>query len=249
MVEVSWPGTTGLQAGSGTVHIWSRSALTFAGTKVTGEVSPCGSMIPPLTKTAIAGGGQVQTVFPDNIWDSTAMPKVQASGSISGFDIGSTISMDPIASAVGLTMGNPGTDPWPAQASAVKGVDHDGDGKKGITGVPRTDAGFTAPPLDLVGALNPNGPRADAVYVATRTVIQLAGKRDTCTTASGTATVSKLDSHVIGCHVKGAAECTQAQSDFVDQNQPKFTVKSATYKMVQVADNATCSDVRAALPP
>ncbi|MBK8255466.1 MAG: hypothetical protein IPK82_22745 [Polyangiaceae bacterium] len=248
IVKISWPETIGLEAGEGEMHIWTKASLTFNGNDVTGTAEPCGSVIPELIKTSLAGGGKVQTVIPDEVWDAATMPAFDVQGAISGFNVGATISMDPIASTVGLTMTDPANDPWPAEASQVMTADHDGDGKPGIKAIPRTDGELTAPPLDLNGALDPNGPRADEVYVVTRTKIQLEGTRDSCTSAKGTAKVTNIDSHVVGCHVKGGSDCTQDQSDFIDANQPKYTILSATYEMVQVPADATCADVRAALP-
>jgi hypothetical protein len=248
VVTVTWPETIGLEAGEGEMHIWTKASLEFSGNDVTGMAEPCGSVIPALTKTNIAGGGMVQTQIPDEVWDAAGMPAFEVQGSISGFGVGATISMDPIASTVGCTLADPANDPWPASGSEVMTADHDGDGQPGIKAVPRTDEGFSAPPLDLMGALDPMGARADEVYVATRTLIQLAGTRDTCTSAKGTATVSNVDSHVVGCHVKDADTCTADQAKFIDDNQPKFTIKSATYEMKQVPAGATCAEVRAALP-
>lgn len=254
MVNVSWPATTGLTAGTGQMHIWTLTDLDFAppdgsgNIAATGTVRPCGSQIPELTKTAIAGGGKVLTVIPDTVWEQPTMPEFQVAGTLSGFGVGATISMDAVASTVGLTMTNPASDPWPASGTGVTTVDHDGDGRPGILSVPRTDPPYAAPPLSLLGALDPNGPRASEVYIVTRTVIQLAGTRDTCTTASGPATVYRVDSHVVGCKRKDGAICGQAEWQFVDDNQPRFTIQSATYTMAQLPDGASCADVRAALP-
>jgi hypothetical protein len=248
IVAVSWEASLGLEAGEGDVHIWTKADLDFDNGTATGKAQPCGSVIPELTKKMLVGGGKVQTQIPDEVWEAMTMPKFDVNGMVSGFGVGATISMDPIASAVGAMLANPATDPWPAKGSEVMTVDHDGDMKPGIKAVPRTDGEFDAPPLDAVGATMENGDRADEVYIATRTVIQLEGKRDSCTSAKGTANVTKLDSHVVGCHVKGKDECTAAQSDFIDGNQPVFTIKSATYEMVQVDKGATCKDVRDALP-
>ena len=248
VVHVSWPDTLGLTAGEGDMHVWTRADLTFDGNDVTGKVTPCGSIIPALTKSDLAGGGMVQTEIPDAVWEAASMPTFEVHGTISGFDAGATITMDPVASVVGATLMDPENDAWPASGAQLTTTDPDGDGQPGILAVPRTDGEFEAPPLDLQGALDTNGARADQVYVATRTAIALAGTRDSCGHAKGTADVSHVDSHVVGCHVKDGAVCTPEQAKFVDDNQPKFTIKSATYEMVQVPAGASCADVRAALP-
>lgn len=249
IVTVSWPESIGIEAGEGEMHIWTKASLTFDGNNVTGAAEPCGSVIPALTKTSIAGGGMVQTEIPDEVWDAASMPSFDVKGAISGFGVGATISMDPIASTVGCMLADPANDPWPASGAQLTTVDHDGDMQPGIKAVPRTDDPFQAPPLDIMGALDPMGARADEVYVATRTIIQLEGTRDSCTSAKGTAKVTKVDSHVVGCHISGTANyCDATQTKFIDDNQPKFTIKSAAYEMKQVPADATCADVRAALP-
>lgn len=253
VADVSWPAKTGISAGSGKIHIWTRTSLDFADPSpsgeiaATGEVTPCGSSIPALTKTSIAGGGQVQTVIPDAVWDKPGMPKFKASGTLSGFDVGATIAMDPVVSLVGLNMADPNA-AWPTSAKQIQGVDHDGDGKPGILAVPRTDPPFSAPPTSLFEALNPSGKRAVEVYIVTRTAVQISGTRDSCTSASGQASVKTFDSHVVGCKRNDGQACSGGESDFIDQNQPKFSVSGASYKMVQLTAGATCADVRAALP-
>ena len=254
IAEVSWPAKTGIEAGTGTMHIWTLTVLdmqapdpTTGAIPATGKVKPCGSTIPALTKTGIAGGGKVQTIIPDEVWDQPGIPTFNATGTLSGFDVGATVQMDPVVSLVGMDMDN-AEGPWPSSFKQINAVDHDGDGKPGIFARPRTDAPFGAPPTSLLEALNPNGKRATAIYVATRTKVELGGQRDTCTTASGSATVHMLDTHVVGCLRNDNKACSAGEVDFIDQNQPKFTIKSASYQMVQLPDGANCADVRAALP-
>jgi hypothetical protein len=61
-------------------------------------------------------------------------------------------------------------------------------------------------------------------------------------------TFTHFDNHVMGCHVMGGQECTAAEATFVDNNRTIFQVSSATNQIKIVPDNATCADVRAALP-
>ena len=254
VAQISWAANTGVEAGSGTLHVWTMTELHWDGSNpdgsipVTGTVQPCGSVIPALTKSAIAGGGQVQTVIPDEVWDAPNMPQFDARGVLGGFGPGSTVSMDPVASLVGANLPDPANSPWPARGTDISGVDHDGDGQPGVMARPRTDAGFSAPPVSLLGALDPNAPRATELYLATRTMVKLDGSRDTCDRASGPAQVLKFESHVIGCRRTDGGICSSAEADFIDANQPAFTVGSATYEMKQLPDGATCADVRALLP-
>ena len=254
VAQISWGANTGVEAGSGTLHVWTMTELHWDqanpdGTiPVTGTVQPCGSVIPALTKTAIAGGGQVQTVIPDDVWDAPSMPQFEAHGVLGGFGPGSSVAMEPVASLVGANLPDAANSPWPASGRDVQGVDHDGDGQPGIKALPRMDAGFSAPPVSLLGALDPNGPRATELFLATRTAVQLNGSRDTCDTASGPAQVLKFESHVIGCRRNDNSICTSDEATFIDSNQPTFTVGNATYEMKQLPDGATCRDVRNALP-
>jgi hypothetical protein len=88
-----------------------------------------------------------------------------------------------------------------------------------------------------------------------RSVVSLSGSLTSCTEVQGTATVSHLDNHVIGCHIygqpqtdAGANHCTADQATFVDGNSPALVASSATFDSVLLGDAPTCPDVRAALP-
>ncbi len=247
--NVSWPATTGVNAGTGVVHIWTLSDLSFDDDgNATGTVRPCGSVIPVLEAADLVGGGMILTEIPDSVWDQPDIPVVGVTGTISGQDVGDTISMNPVASVVGVTMDDPMNGAWPQTGNELTGVDHDGSGQPGITSIPRGDAPYRLPPLDLIGALLPDGARGDTLYLGTRIVMEIEGTRDTCTSAKGAAIVHKFDNHIIGCHVKDGGECTPDQANFVDSNRTVFAVSDASYEMKQIAAGATCADVRAALP-
>ena len=243
-LRVTWPETIGVEAGEADVVIWTKASLDFDGNEVTGEVQPCGSIVPPLQTKQIVGGMKVQPVIPDAVWDAVGIPKTPVYGSISGFESGATIAMEPVGTGVGAELSDPINDAWPESWSDVKTSDPDGDGNPGMTAIPNTSDGFAAPPLGI----DPSGPRAEKLFLSTRTVVQLEGTRESCTSASGSALVSKFDNHVVGCIATGGVPCTPEQVDFVDGNRVIYTLESATYEMQQVADGATCADVRAALP-
>ena len=97
-------------------------------------------------------------------------------------------------------------------------------------------------------SLGGSAPVADNLYLVSRTAVGLTGKTTTCEEQSGTATIKYFDSHVVGCHVKGASECTPTQADFIDQSRSIYQATTGTFKSKKIADNATCADVRAALP-
>jgi hypothetical protein len=249
VVNVSWPETTFSIAGAGEIQIWMKSAFVYTDKQFTGTVKACGIDVPDIEKSAMAGGGLIQTQFPSEIWDAPSNPGFAISGSVSGYDSGDTFSSNPFSMLLGATMTDPLTDPWPATGQEMVGdaVDFEGDGEPGMTGFPNGTAPYTLPPVSLLAALT--GPFADQLYVARRVNIQLEGTSTSCTSVLGTAVVSKLDDHVMGCQVEGGAECEPAEAQYIDDNRPVYVIGDATYEMVQVADNATCFDVRAALPP
>jgi hypothetical protein len=100
------------------------------------------------------------------------------------------------------------------------------------------------------------GPKADKLYLATRTVIALHGKLDGCEAISGTADVPFFDNHIVGCHqVSGGdanGDCKGMDPNmgivFVDDSRTIHKPGAATFTAKRVPDNATCADVRAALP-
>ena len=248
-MNASWPAGTATNKGMGTIHLWNRAKFNANGLQLTGETASCGSVLPPFTLNALgsvaANGSMVSIDVPNSVWDTPTIPKFPNSGTLSGWDPGSTIKIVPTIALVGLKMDDPMA-AWPMSYTAINTVDADGDGKAGFTAIPRQGGGFVAPPLQVT--LFGLGPTADQVYLATRTVVQLDGKMDSCTNQSGMVTVKFFDSHVVGCHVKGGGECTPAQIDFVDTSRTNYTISGGTFTSKKVADDATCANVRDALP-
>ncbi|HEY2902780.1 MAG TPA: hypothetical protein VGL59_19520 [Polyangia bacterium] len=252
VLDATWPATAATSAGTGKIHLWNRAKFNATGTTLAGDTWSCGTVLPPFALnfagTVVTGGSMVSIDVPNSVWDAPTIPKFPNMGSISGWNAGSSITIMPTVALVGLTM----TDPmaaWPMSYTGVTVVDADGDGKPGFTAIPKDGGGFVAPPTGL--GIFGSAPSADQVYLASRTIVALAGKLDSCTAQSGTANVTFFDSHVVGCHVKGGAECTATQTDFVDQSRTDYKVPtpmSGTFTSKQVADAATCADVRAALP-
>ncbi|MGZ5969998.1 MAG: hypothetical protein ACXWP4_20135, partial [Polyangiales bacterium] len=162
-------------------------------------------------------------------------------GTSAGFNVGDAVTMNPVAVIVGTTLADP-AGAWPG-ATALVGQDHDGDGHLGISATPKNGGGYARPPTSLAMSS-----RADLLYIASRTTSGTTGKRTTCDETSGTATVTKFDNHVIGCHVFGGSDCSASESKFVDDNRTVFTLGTATYKSKVIPDGSTCDAVRAALP-
>src|SRR6185436_19263010 len=105
----------------------------------------------------------------------------------------------------------------------------------GFTAIPSTAPGYQQPPVCLPLFCQD---RADKLYLAVRSVLELNGQRDSCEHASGQVTVHKFDAAVIGCHVAGKQNCTSAETDFVAGNAMKFKLASASYQMQKMTDAA-----------
>ena len=242
IMKVSWPGTIGTNPGNGTVHVWTRSKLTYgAGNTITAVNGACGSVVPEVQTTPIAGGGKVLPEFPPPVWEAAVKTTFTGTGAQSSFDVNSKVHLDASPVLIGLTMADP-KGPWPALAD-VQSTDADGDGHPGITAIPRSGGGYALPPTSLLQTAH-----ADQLYIVSRTTTTLDGVRDTCDSQKGTANVAAFDNHVVGCHIQGGGDCAAADYQFVDQNRTVFAVASATFEAKVVPDGATCADVRAALP-
>lgn len=247
VLEVTWQAGAATMGGSGQVHLWTRNVFTVAGNKLTGTAQACGSVLPPTGLSGLVGGGMILIEIPNAAWDSTAMARYPASGTQSGWDVGSTVSYDD-AVLVGLDSTNSPTAAWPASYTGIMGAnDPDGDNIPGLTALPRNGGGYVLPPTSTIGAVL-GGARADKVHIVTRNVAAPMLTRTSCDEASGMANVTRFDNHVIGCHVSGAGDCDASQIKFIDDNRTVYAVGSATMKTKIVADGASCADVRAALP-
>jgi hypothetical protein len=244
VVNVTWPDTLATTEGMGQVHIWNLSHYAVDGSELSGETSPCGSALPPLQLSAIAGGSKTLIEIPEATWDLPSMPNIPASGTIEGWAPGSKFSTKASTALVGLMLADP-MSAWPGKGTMITAVDHDNDAKPGILGVPKSDGGFTRPPTSLLGQA---GDVADQVYLVTRTAIALDGAMSSCTEQAGKVEVPFFDNHVVGCHVYNGDECSASQADFIDTNRTIFEVVDASYTAKFMDEAATCADVRAALP-
>jgi hypothetical protein len=246
VLQATWAGSAATQAGSGAIHIWNMSKLKAANGTLDGETRPCGTVIPEFMLTAlggvVTGGSKVNPEVPTSVWDAPTIPILKSHGMLSGFEPRSTISIDGTVALVGATMDNP-LGAWPSSGAMVRTVDADGDGKPGFTAVPKTGNGYVLPPVALFG-----NPKADRLYLASRTVIALSGALTACREISGTATTQFFDSHVVGCRLESGADCSAGQADFVDSSRTVHKIGSGAFTAKVIADTATCAEVRAALP-
>ena len=243
-LNVSWPSSLAVMGGEGVVHVWDLRRIEVSGSDFTSETQPCGTMLPPLSLSTIAGGGQSLLEVPAATWDLPSMPKIDGGGTLSSFLPGASFVTEPQTTLIGHMMADP-NGPWP-DAGEITPVDHDGDSNDGITSIPRTDGDFVRPPTSIIGQ---SGDVADQVYLVTRTTFAHEGEFTSCTDIEGTTMISAFDNHVVGCRVFEGDECSESQADFIDSNRTVYEVTSATFQSKLLDDSVTCVDVRAALPP
>jgi hypothetical protein len=247
-LDVTWPGTTAGEEGMGKIHIWSRVTFSANGDDLEVGLHACGSVLPETNLTVAGqfatGGKKVLIEVPSMVWDAPSIPITMATGTQSGFAVGSDVELSYV-SVLGATLADP-LAAWPESGADMTAVDLEGDSAKGYTAAPKDGGGYVLPPTAV--GLAGSAPSADKVYLVSRQAMTLKGKRTACDAHSGTAEVTAFDNHVVGCHIKGAAECSAGQSDFVDENRMRYMVTSATYEAKTVATDTSCADVRAALP-
>jgi hypothetical protein len=246
ILQATWAGSTATKAGSGNIHIWNMSKLKASNGTLDGDTKPCGTIIPEFELSAlggvVTGGSKVNPEVPMSVWDAPTIPVLKSHGTLSGYEPKSTIMIDGTVAIVGAMMDNP-MGPWPSSGAMLKAVDVDGDGKPGFTAVPRNGMGYVLPPVSLFG-----NPKADRLYLASRTVIALSGALTACKDISGMATTTFFDSHVVGCRLESGQDCAANQADFVDSSRTIHKIGGGTFTAKVIADGASCADVRAALP-
>jgi hypothetical protein len=246
---VSWAATGVVGAGTNqTVNFWALIQGTESGTTLSGTIVPCGIMLPDFM--SFVGGLTYGVTFPNNtIFDSGDLTPVSASLTVSSTAPGATLTTAAEANLIGINFANPATAAWPNLATAqADQVDADKDGNPGVTAIPKSGSPYSPIPVQLIPTVY-----ADQLYFTLRSVISLNGTLSTCTTASGNATVSHLDNHIIGCRTMAAdggvgTNCTGAEAMFADMNSPALTASSAKFTASMLTTAATCPNVRAALP-
>jgi hypothetical protein len=201
-------------------------------------------VLPDFRTGFLYGSETYGITFPTSIFDNDTLPTATSTGTFSATAVaGATFSGTATGVVVGIDLANPATATWPS-LSGASAVDHDADGKPGITALSKTGN-----PYNLIWLEALRTARATELYMAVRQVRTFAGTLTTCTQQSGAATISRQDSLVFGCLRSGGGDCSTTQRDFLDDNRPTYNVPvNGTYTMVKVADGATCATVRSTLP-
>jgi hypothetical protein len=238
-VPVTWPATSGLVAGSGTFLFWALLAGTQTGNSMAATVVPCGASFPDVMNTA--GSETYGWGFPDSLFDGALLPTTPVTVTLGGTSPGAAFSAPAFAFLMGLTLANPTTAAWPSTPETVTQVDMDMDSHPGVTAPYKTGGAYKFPPVDG------SGNRSDVAYLAVRVATSFSGTLAGCAGVTGSANVTDIDTHIVGCDVSTVGVCTSTQSDFDDGDRPLYVPGSATVALVKIRAAGTCADVRAAL--
>jgi hypothetical protein len=273
-LSVTWPEVLGANGGTGSIYIWLLAHYTINGSQITGTTRTCGNQTPALVLNATGAmsigqmPGNVQVLFqqptsgPHAVWDPDT--KTAAStGILGGWNIGSSITINPSTSAQGIASTSQYADPstpWPKSATSFATSDiedDDHDGNPGITLYPVDDAAMN----DYLPATSTTGtaPLTQKLFIVSRTELSLYGTSTSCTEGSGTVTVPEFNDHVIGCQdVNSTVPCTADEWQFLDGQSTvysgaggKGSLITGTFKSLQLQPDAdggppSCDDVVAA---
>jgi hypothetical protein len=241
--QTSWSSNSNIRSGSGTHVYWLKLQGTHSGSSVSETITECGRTVPDFSASAVNETFKFQV--PSAVFDGGFLPSSTASITLGSSSPGATFALPSTAFMIGASMSDPVNGAWPNAASGLTRVDMDGDGKGGVTLSYLNGSGYTFPRTG--GTLFSS--RAQQPYSATRLVFSLSGTLNSCTQSSGAATVSHIDTRIFGCRISGgSSDCDSGEANFLDQNCLRYAVGTASYSLVRVANGASCSAVRAALP-
>lgn len=246
-IDVTWPATLGIQRGRGTVVQYTKNTRVHSGISISDIVEVCGLTSPDYQSRPLFGGQRYGVRFPDTLFDSHTLPTSTVKGALSASASGARFALPSVLVLMGMTMDRPLIDPWPAlprDVQATVGM----NGKPGIPVLAATDAGYSFPPVNVTQSR-----RAGAFQIAIRNVGSAEGSVDSCDKLTGSATVAviegkpAMDNHIVGCTTTLGDDCTAAERDFIDNQNPVFTPEGpGSVVSIRVPDNFTCADVRAA---
>lgn len=236
--SVKWPdnqfvGITVLDAGSGsqTLRLLSKRSYDPATKKVTDTARICSVTLPKFTTIA----GDIQLAFPDGDFDGKEVPTTLVSALAEAPKAGVAFESDTNQILVGAS-GLSATDAWPA-ATSITSQDADGDGKPGMT----AEEDGKGVPVDVSTTVT-----ADRLYVAFRSLAKASGTMASCDRMAGTIDLQSINQSILGCRIKGGTvECNSTQTQFINDNSPKWSPDAASSIVMQrVDDGASCADVR-----
>lgn len=244
IMQTTWPNATYISAGSGQHVFWLKLRGTQSGTTVAESLLECGRSVPDFRASMV--NETYNFSLPTGLFDAipASLQSYAIPLTLSGTAPGASVALPTSAFLIGTTMTNPTTATWPSTAAGLTQVDTDGDGNPGATLSYLSGGGYSDPLVSPSLGAN----RAQQPYSATRLVFSLSGTLTSCTQSTGAATVTHIDTRIFGCKLTNGAKCNGSEANFLDTNCLKYNLGAASYKMIKIADIASCADVRAALP-
>jgi hypothetical protein len=238
-VDMSWPETVGYLAGRAKLQTWSKTTHTRSASGTTSEVTMCGVSLPVITTTVLLDGVRLANEIPTAAFDLPSMPRVVGSSSLRA----GKYVIETGVTALGNTLSDANV-AWPTRRELPL-VDHDADGKPGVTALPKNGGEYGLPPAD-VGQTE----HADEVYIAARLAFRLTTSQAPCAArAEGEVEPLGFDYTIVGCHVQGGAECRDNQVNLLDNNDPTFEIGAGgQWLSLPIDESASCAAVLAALP-
>ncbi len=269
-LDVSWAASVGLDSSTGrTIDLWYILALDYSGPSLSGSGKACGMTLPSIPLEPTLGNEQVDYSFADDtIWDKHTIFPFTVTGTQNGTSTGNSFSTAPAPAIAGIATTSTYaslTTTWPtpnAQSATLNSYpqftasdlsDDDGDQAPGLTLSASNASPYSYMPTN-VDYMSDFASSVDFVF---REKFSLSGTRGSCGSATGTASVSVFEDHVVGC-VDAAGSITKncvnytsvstAGPGYVDLNRPEYVPGSATFTAARVASTASCAAVRAATP-
>jgi hypothetical protein len=245
-MQGSWPADGQVQAGSGTFNFWMKVQATHSGNNLSVALTECGRFIPDFRTTIV--NELINYGYPNSLFDGNFLPSTTSTVTLGSSSPGASFTLPRSAVQMGVNMADPINGAWPSSASGIGTgirVDHDRDGKAGVTAV-YSNTGGHSHPRTSTAFIGFN--RADNPYVASRVSFSLSGSMTSCTQGSGTANFAFVDTRIFGCSRSGSnTDCTASEADFLDRNCLEYDLGSATYSLLKVADGASCATIRSSL--
>jgi hypothetical protein len=238
-IDMSWPGTAGYLAGNEFLQAWAKTTFTRTADGFSTESVICGNLLPVVTGTILIGEAKLANEIPLSAFDQPSMPRTKGRLTRQGGKV--VIDVGTAVLGTSLTDANAR---WPTR-EAIQPVDHDGDGKPGMTAIARKDPPYSLPPVDILLSK-----QADAMYTASRMGMRLLGASEGCKgPAEGSVEPLAFDSTIIGCRLAAGGDCGEPELNLLENQSPLFTLgSSGRWKSVPIADGASCADVRNAVP-
>jgi hypothetical protein len=243
-----------LEGGTDTTFSWSIRRQIHSGDSVDVEVTPCGGTAPDLCNPVLREAyGQY---IPDSVYE-LPLPATAGSYTVSSPVPGGAVEGNLESALVGLDVSDPfGAWPPAHDSPDITWLDPDEDGNDGVTSLVRGSGYSSACRYYYAYLPIPTGsivpPRAREIYLGSRALGAVDGSIISCDEVRGTVLGAMGDKplfngRISGCETTAGSECSSSETDALDAEAGTSAqeIIDSRFVMVRVADDVTCSDVRA----